>query len=201
MAYIKKPGITAGAIGVTASLLYMMQGLAGADDTLILDESPTRYIDIPIEDITVDPPERITRALKKPEPTVIPDPPVTPVTPDGEGPVAIITPPPQPPEPSSGTTFFSTNETSDLVPLVRIQPTYPQRAMERGVEGWVVLRFDVDMYGTVTNAVIEEEQPAGYFSRSALKAISKFRFKPRMVNGQAYDSVGERYKLSYTLSE
>ena len=40
---------------------------------------------------------------------------------------------------------------SDVSPLVRIEPVYPRKAAMRGVEGFVILKFDITPLGSVSN--------------------------------------------------
>lgn len=64
------------------------------------------------------------------------------------------------------------------LPVHREAPFYPPRALNRGIEGWVELEFEVDARGQVipsTIAVISA-QPQGIFERSAKEAIAKWRF-------------------------
>lgn len=72
---------------------------------------------------------------------------------------------------------------SGVVPLVRVQPKYPSRAINRHIEGWVKIEFTIDTAGDVTDAVIVASQPAEIFDYEALKAIKKWKFKEKLVNG------------------
>ncbi|MBS3954561.1 MAG: TonB family protein [Methylomicrobium sp.] len=76
---------------------------------------------------------------------------------------------------------------TDVIPLVRIPPTYPQRAASRRVEGWVKIEFTITTTGTVTDAVVVESKPAAMFDRAALDAIKKWKFKAKIVEGKAVE--------------
>jgi len=69
-----------------------------------------------------------------------------------------------------------------LVALVRVSPTYPVRAQHAGLEGWVLVQFDVLANGTVTNVTVVESSDR-IFESAARKAAARFRFKPRVVDG------------------
>ena len=73
----------------------------------------------------------------------------------------------------------------EVIPLFRIEPVYPRKAARAGKEGWVKVEFTVSKSGTVTEASVVESRPRRIFDRSALKAIRKWRFKPRVADGEA----------------
>jgi TonB family protein len=66
-----------------------------------------------------------------------------------------------------------------------VAPTYPQRALEKGTEGWVDIEFTVAADGTVRDAVVKASEPAGIFDRAALTALERWRYEPYLVNGAA----------------
>lgn len=74
---------------------------------------------------------------------------------------------------------------ADVQPIVRVPPQYPVRALERGIEGWVLVEFEITEYGTVENPVILDADPPNIFNRAALKAVIKWKYKPRLEDGKA----------------
>lgn len=72
----------------------------------------------------------------------------------------------------------------DLIPMVRVEPQYPREAARAGIEGHVIVEFTVLEDGSVTDAVVLESEPARVFDREAVRAILKWKFKPRIVNGK-----------------
>lgn len=66
-----------------------------------------------------------------------------------------------------------------------IAPTYPQRALDKGVQGWVDIEFTLAADGTVRDAVVKASEPAGTFDRAALNAVERWRYEPYLVNGAA----------------
>lgn len=72
----------------------------------------------------------------------------------------------------------------DVVPLVRIQPQYPRDAAMSQIEGYVTIEFTIDETGAVRNPEVVESRPARVFDREAIRAILRWRFKPRVVDGQ-----------------
>lgn len=90
---------------------------------------------------------------------------------------------------------------TDIVPLVRVSPQYPERARQRGIEGWVLLEFTVTEAGTVKDVVVVDAQPKGYFDRAALKAAERYRYKPKVENGVAVERSGVRLVISFELED
>lgn len=79
---------------------------------------------------------------------------------------------------------------SQVIPLVRINPQYPRNELLAGVEGWVKVRFTVEPDGSVSSPRVVESKPPRVFDSSALRAIKKWKFKPKVVNGIAVSQDG-----------
>ena len=54
----------------------------------------------------------------------------------------------------------------DYLPIVKVAPIYPRRALSRGIEGWVLLEFTVTRARTVTDVRVLESEPPGFFRQS-----------------------------------
>jgi len=76
---------------------------------------------------------------------------------------------------------------TNVIPLVRIPPRYPMRAANRGIEGWVKIEFTITEQGTVKDAVIVDAQPGKTFNRAALQAIKRWKFKAKIIGGEAFE--------------
>lgn len=87
----------------------------------------------------------------------------------------------------------------DVVPLVRIEPQYPMSAKQRGVEGWVELRFTITAAGTVADIVVTASVPGTIFNKSAVRAVSKWKYNPKIENGTAVDRPGVRQRIKFEL--
>ena len=79
---------------------------------------------------------------------------------------------------------------SQVIPLVRINPQYPRNELLAGVEGWVKVRFTVEPDGSVSSPKVIQSKPPRVFDTAALRAIKKWKFKPKVVNGIAVQQDG-----------
>ncbi len=73
---------------------------------------------------------------------------------------------------------------TQLIPMFRIAPRYPARARMKRVEGWVKIEFTINEQGEVADAVVVESHPKRIFDHEALRAITKWKFKPKIVGGK-----------------
>lgn len=91
----------------------------------------------------------------------------------------------------------------DYLPLVAIAPQYPTRAAQRGIQGWCLVSFTVNGQGNVVEDTIEvvDAEPPNIFDRSSIRAAARFKFQPRVVDGQGVDVPGVQYLFRYQLEE
>jgi protein TonB len=89
----------------------------------------------------------------------------------------------------------------DVIPLVRINPDYPPRALSRGLEGWVQVRFTITATGTVKDAVVVNAEPRNIFDDAALKAIARWRYNPKVESGVAVERVGVQTIIRFQLEQ
>lgn len=90
---------------------------------------------------------------------------------------------------------------SDVLPLVRIPPDYPPRALSRGIQGWVRVQFTITVTGSVKDAIVVAADPQNVFNDAALAAIARWRYNPRVVNGTAVERVGVQTEIRFELTE
>lgn len=88
----------------------------------------------------------------------------------------------------------------EYLPIVKVQATYPRRALQRGIEGYVVVEFTVTKQGTVRDPVVVEAQPQGIFEQSALDAVLKFKYKPRVIDGNPVEVEGVRNRMTFEMN-
>ena len=89
----------------------------------------------------------------------------------------------------------------DAIPLVRIAPDYPPRALSRGIEGWVIVQFTITETGAVADAVVVDADPKEIFDEAALKSIARWRYNPRVEGGVAVARVGVQTIIRFQLEE
>ncbi len=76
---------------------------------------------------------------------------------------------------------------------------YPPEARAAGLEGFVVVRYDVDESGRVINLSVVESAPQGIFDQAALKAVSAWRYNPPLADGQARTVRGVNSRVEFKL--
>jgi protein TonB len=72
----------------------------------------------------------------------------------------------------------------DVIPIVRIEPNYPREALLNGTEGYVTVNFTINKDGSVSSPHVVKSEPGNVFDRAALRAILRWKFKPRIVDGK-----------------
>ena len=87
----------------------------------------------------------------------------------------------------------------EFLPIMKVAPEYPRGAASRGIEGYVLLEFTVTSLGSVRDPVVVDARPPGVFDRAATAASLKFRYKPRVLNGQPVDVRGVRNLIRFEL--
>jgi protein TonB len=100
-----------------------------------------------------------------------------------------------------GTDFAIAASDTDVVPIVRVTPQYPLRASERGIEGWVEVEFTISKLGTVKDPAVINSHPSSIFDRSALKAIRKWKYNPKIEDGEPVERPGIKVRLKFDLSD
>ncbi|NVD06734.1 TonB family protein [Vibrio sp. JPW-9-11-11] len=92
-------------------------------------------------------------------------------------------------------------EPVELVPVYRVDPDYPPKAVQRGIEGYVTLRFDIDQDGVPFDIEVLQAKPKRIFDRSAIRALKRWRYSPIVVDGKAVIQRGQTVKLAFELSQ
>ena len=102
----------------------------------------------------------------------------------------------------------------EYLPIVKVQPMYPQRALSRGLSGWVIVQFTVTAQGTVKNPTVVQncawikgprqkgechDSPNSIFDSAAVRAALKFKYKPQVIDGKPVATAGVENKITFHL--
>jgi protein TonB len=88
----------------------------------------------------------------------------------------------------------------DYLPIVRVAPVYPSRALSRGLEGFVDMSFTVTTTGSVKDPIVLQST-SSLFERAAIQAVLKFKYKPRVVDGIPVEVPGVKTRISFELED
>ncbi len=91
--------------------------------------------------------------------------------------------------------------TGDATPIVRINPKYPTTAARDGVEGWVQLSFSISPTGEVIDPVVINAEPKRTFDREAIRAIKRWKYRPKVIEGVAQLQTGQTVQLDFKLQQ
>lgn len=192
-------GIALGSV-ITFGLFFIMQALVASDQAQLNDAGDFKVLDF----VRLEAEEEVIRKDRKPPP-----------------PPEVDEPPPDIPQAS-----FDNNEVTigvdigfegglnvevagaggftadgEYLPIVKVAPVYPRRALSRGIEGYVIVEFTVTKSGAVRDPVVIESEPSSIFDRAAVNAALKFKYKPKVVNGEPIEVAGVRNRITFELAD
>lgn len=87
----------------------------------------------------------------------------------------------------------------EYLPIVKVAPIYPRRAQSRGIQGYCIVEYTVTRSGAIRDARATDCKPRGMFDQASIKAALKFKYKPRVIEGEPVEVSGVRNKFTYTL--
>jgi len=93
--------------------------------------------------------------------------------------------------------FIFAQEMVQPKPLESIIPVYPKEAMEKDIEGTVILKCYIDKTGNVTDIEILKGVPS--LNDSAKEAVQNVRFSPAKKGNKTFSSsivIPIKYKLN-----
>ncbi len=189
---------------VTLFLFWFMQYMIETADRT-LDESDRGSL---VDFVRVQRDETIKRDDRKPEKPPEPDqPPPQPPTPQLDNldasadKIAIQAAPVQTDIDMTGGFSLGVGE-GDYLPIVKVAPIYPQRALSRGIEGHCTVQYTVTRQGTIRDPfVVENDCTSSLFHRASVQAALKFKYKPRVVDGQAIEVPGVQNRFTFKITE
>jgi protein TonB len=203
-----------GGVIVTLALFYLMQALIQGADSALSDDKIGNLVDF----VRVKQDQALETKKRKPKKPPPPDEPPPDVPPQNFN-VAVD---------NAGFSMAGMDASvninvggggfgisdGDYLPIVKVQPQYPRRALSRGMTGWVIVEFTVTEQGTVQNAVAVEncgwiknarkegecvDNPNSVFDSAAIKAASKFKYKPKVIDGNPVETAGVQNKITFEL--
>lgn len=186
------------ALPTTAGLLLLMSHLIESDDL-----PPEAVLGVVSFDFSrkVDEPDDVKRPPKPERPEKVElEPPTPPAGSSDHGGIEIgrevtFKPPPRSKPTAHGYTDGS------AVPIVSVTPRYPERAKRQGLQGFVVVEFGISALGNVVNPRVIEAEPRSVFDRAALTAVSRYKYKPSVANGQPIAVTGVLHRLVFELED
>ncbi len=89
----------------------------------------------------------------------------------------------------------------EYLPIVKVAPIYPRRAQTRGISGYCIVEYTVTTTGAIRDPQAVDCQPQGIFERASVKAAEKFKYKPRVVDGNAIEVAGVQNKFTFELEK
>ena len=187
---------------VTLSLLFVMQLLIASGKQALTDPRERHKLEF----VRVKRNENLNTADFTPEKP--PKPPETPPeTPpqdfdniDPNAPTINIRPPQVSADTNIGGPGGMNIAEGDYLPIVRVAPVYPTRALTRELEGFVDMSFTVTAAGTVKDPIVLQST-SSLFERAATRAVLKFKYKPRVVDGIPVEVVGVKTRITFILED
>ena len=88
----------------------------------------------------------------------------------------------------------------DYLPIVKPQPKYPSRAAQKGLEGYCTVEYTVTTTGE-TRDVVVVDCPQKVFSSASVKAARKFKYKPKVIDGEAIEVPGVRNRFTFEMAK
>jgi periplasmic protein TonB len=190
-----------GAALITAALLWMMQYLIVTGVQAVTEDHTFRFVDF----VRVQRDERVQPKEEKIErspeaqapPAMQPERQFDDVDGIGTGAGVIgVTAPRISHEVNLGREGFFSD--GDYMPIVQVAPQYPRRAADLGLEGFVILEFTVTREGTVRDPRVLESSHE-IFDRSAIDAVLRFRYRPRVIDGEPVEVPGVRFRITFEI--
>lgn len=190
------------AAGITLGLFFLMQALIASGDKTLSEPPQGRVLDF-VRVKQEQEAQQKDRKPRKPPPPAEPPPDMAPPQMDAPNPDA-----------NAGGMDFAADVGNDIsldgglalesgdgeyLPIVKVSPVYPRRALQRGIQGYVIVEFTVNEIGAVVDPVVIEAEPQGIFEQAAMDAAKKFKYKPRVVNGEPTSVAGVQNRISFVI--
>jgi periplasmic protein TonB len=87
----------------------------------------------------------------------------------------------------------------EYLPIVKVAPVYPRRAQTRGISGYCIVEYTVTRTGSIRDPRAVDCQPSGVFESASISAAEKFKYRPRVVDGEPIEVAGVQNLFTYEL--
>jgi len=186
--------------GVTFGLLFIMQLLIATGQDAITESQNFRLGDFVRVERTEVIETKKEKPEKPPEPEVPPEMPSPDMSNNFDNSMAVsVSAPTMDTSMNVGGVGFGVSD-GEYLPIVKVAPVYPSRALQRGLEGYVIVEFTVTRTGTVRDVSVVEST-SSLFERAASEAALKFKYKPRVIDGEAVEVPGVRNKITFEIAK
>ena len=202
-AMIRSPALRRGLLSclfsaaITVGLLLLMRHFVATTDAAYQEGPPSQKL---VFSRTVEDPEPPPARTIVPPPVLLIEPP-RPVPDDvviGDSGVPTtfdVVPP------DVGEVDRAVSEARMPIPFLTPAPEYPQRALARGIEGWVLVSFTIAATGTVADPMVVDANPSGVFDAAALRAVMRYRYRPQIVAGVPTPTPGMLLRIYFELED
>lgn len=186
---------------VTLALLALMHALIATGGRAPEESTPIRIADVTMPDARIESGfvARLPERIEEPE-----RPPPAAALPEDFAAAGILVPEMTAalaPQLQIGTGPSAVATDGEYLPIVKIAAVYPRRAQERGITGHCIVEYTVTTSGATRDPVPVDCSPPGVFEESAVKAALRFKYRPRVVDGQPVEVTGVRNEFLYELDE
>ncbi len=198
---------TALSVVVTLGLLFLMQSLINEDLGQDEQQETRRIADIRMPDTEIETQYEAAKPNKpeQPEnqPPDVPEPEFD--SPDVDAAALNMAAPGMDMNMGMGTGGNFSGD-GEYMPIVAVAPEYPRRAASRGIEGFVTVQFTVTSNGStkdveVVDAVDTDGRETSIFNRAAIRAAERFKFRPRVIDGEPVEVAGVSYRFVFELED
>jgi protein TonB len=185
------------AVTIAVGLFYLMQSLISRDyEQEEVKNRKIADIVVPETEIEVNVKEQKPEKVEDPEE---PPPDIEPMDMDLDMDMNVVnTAPAGSVEVSISASGMSSGD-GEYLPIVKVAPIYPRRAQTRGITGYCIVEYTVTRSGSIRDVRPVDCQPSGVFESASIKAAEKFKYKPRVVDGEPIEVAGVQNKFTYEL--
>ncbi len=187
------------AVPVAGGLFFIMQYLIASADPDIDDKEQRKLADIHMPETEIE--TRLEEKVEKVEDPEEPPPEFDTPDVDMDMDVEVLNIAPQASVDISIASSGMATGDGEYLPIVKVAPIYPRRAQTRGITGYCIVEYTVTTSGAIRDPQAVDCQPSGVFESASVKAAAKFKYKPRVVDGEAIEVAGVQNKFTYELEQ